>query len=226
MEASLERNTFVDKLVKNKLFWLLFCCFFFAYPLLRSLNRELPEQLPVISKVPAFNFTDENGKPFGSNDLKGKVYLASFFFTSCPTTCPRLMEKMKKIQHRVRGVGQKIALVSFSVDPEIDTPQVLFKKAREYNANPFIWKFLVGSQDKTKSLLVDGFKVPLGDRESYKDDPNVYDIVHSSRLVLVDTEGNIRGYYRDEDNSINQMMIDIGLLINRSKFEKNNNKES
>lgn len=225
MEASLERNTFIDRLVKSKLFWFLFCSFFFAYPLIRSLNRELPEQLPIISKVPTFKFTDENGKPFGSDDLKGRVYLASFFFTSCPTTCPRLMEKMKKIQHRVRGVGQKIALVSFSVDPEVDTPQVLFKKAREYNANPFIWKFLVGSQEKTKSLLIDGFKVPLGDREAYKDDPNVYDIVHSSRLVLVDVNGNIRGYYRDEDNSINQMMIDIGLLINRSKFE-DNNKES
>jgi protein SCO1 len=228
MNTAIEKSKFefkLERLVQKKSFWLFFCLFFFAYPIFRSVNRELPQELPRLGQVPQFKFVDENNSAFGSTELQGKVYIASFFFSSCPSTCPEILTKMQKVQHRVRGVGQKVALVSFTVDPEVDKPAVLFKKAREYGANPYIWKFLTSDLKSIQDLLVDGFKVPIGDRIAGKD-TNVYDIVHSERFILVDHDGVIRGYYSSEQDSINRLMIDVGLLINRDKFTYKDNKES
>ena len=191
----------------------------FAYPVYRSLNRVLPPELPVMSKLPDYKLVDEMGKGFGSGDLKGRVYLASFVFTSCPMTCRELLEKMQKVQKRVKGVGNKIALVTFSVDPEYDTPKILYKTARDLKANPFIWKFVTGEKEKVRSLLVDGFKVPMGEKEAIGDG-SMIDIAHSEKIVLVDESGHIRGYYNVDKDSLNQLMIDVGLLINRNNFNK------
>jgi protein SCO1/2 len=218
------KDNFIEKLVLNKYFWIFFTLFMFSYPILRSMNRELPKSLPVMSKVPEFNLQDENGKPFGSKDLHGKVYIANFHFTSCPTVCPKLMTELQKIQKRVRGVGQKIALVSYTVDPENDTSKVLFKHARDLRANPHVWKFLTGDKGSLESLLVSGFKVPMGDKE--QTDANMYDIAHTQKLVLVDQAGNIRGYYSIDRVSIDQLMIDVGLLINRENLNFKKSKES
>jgi protein SCO1/2 len=228
MNTMTEKSQFqfkIARLVQKKSFWLFFCLFFFFYPIYRSVNRELPQELPRQGQVPNFKFVDENNAAFGSDELHGKVYIASFFFSSCPSTCPEILTKMQKIQHRVRGVGQKVALISFTVDPEVDKPALLFKKAREYGANPYIWKFLTSDLKNIQNLLVDGFKVPVGDRIAGKD-TSVYDIVHSERFILVDHVGIIRGYYTSDQDSINRLMIDVGLLINRDKFTYKDNKES
>jgi protein SCO1/2 len=123
------------------------------------------------------------------------------------------MHRMQIIQRRVKGVGQAIALVSLTVDPETDVPAVLFKKARELGANPYVWKFLTGSPDVVKTLIVEGFKSAVGDKTS----GSPYDIVHSGKFFLVDGDGNVRSMYSNTDQEIDQMMIDIGLLINRHK---------
>jgi protein SCO1/2 len=222
--AAKPSENFINKLVLNKWFWLSFCLFFFAYPIYRSINRELPNELPVLFQVPTFVFEDENGIKFGSENLRGKVYIASFFFASCPSTCPKILESVQKIQHRVRGVGQSVQILTFTVDPQHDSKQVLFKQARQYDANPYVWKFLRSDTSATEALLVDGFKVPIGDRVKLSAD--VYDIVHSEKLVLVDQDGAIRGYYSLDKDSVNRLMIDVGLLINRAKLNFKNNKES
>ena len=208
-----------EKIIGSKMFWITTLVVLFSYPVFRSLNRVLPPELPVISAVPEFKLLDEMGDNFGSGDLKGKVYLASFVFTSCPVTCRQLLEKMQKVQKRVKGVGSKIALVTFSVDPEYDTPKILYKTARDLKANPYIWKFVTGPKEDIRSLLVGGFKVPMGDKEQIGDG-SLIDIAHSEKIVLVDESGNIRGYYGSDKNSLNQLMIDVGLLINRSNFNK------
>ncbi len=225
MNNQIARNdTFIEKLVMNKWFWVVSTLFFFSYPIIRSMNRELPAELPVYAKLPDYNFTDENGNPFGSNELKGKVYIANFHFTSCPTICPKLMEKMQQIQKRVKGVGQAISLVSFTVDPERDTPSVLFKKARDLHANPYVWKFLTSDKTSLEKLLIDGFKVPMGEREATEVD--LYDISHTQKLVLVDGQGQIRGYYSTDRVNIDKLMIDVGLLINRAHMKYKTDKES
>ncbi len=216
METTLHysgRNSnFVEKLVRSKLFWVLMTGFFFSYPIFRSVTRELPADLPVLATVPEFTFTAENGENFGSEDLKGKVYIANFIFTKCQTVCPALLNRLQSVQHRLRGVMDRAAIVSFTVDPENDTPAVLFDKATQVKAKPTVWRFLTAPVEQTHKLLVDGFKVPMGKKEFAN---NVWDVAHSEKLVLVDKQGQIRGYYSTEKDSINQLMIDTGLLINK-----------
>lgn len=207
-------STLIEKLVSAKLFWILLVGFFFIYPLVRSFNRELPPELPIYGILPSYEFTDENGKKFGSNELKGKIYIANFMFTSCKSFCPLLLRQIQIVQHRIRGVVDRAAIVSFTVDPETDTSSVLFEKARELKANPNVWHFVSAPMTDMKKLLIEGFKVPVGDKVYAQ---NIMDVAHSNKLVLLDQEGRIRGYYSSDKNGINQLMIDTGLLINRKK---------
>ena len=201
-------------------FWVLFCSAMFAYPIYRSVNRVLPEELPKLYRIPSFSLIDENKEIFGDKELKGKVYIASFFFTSCPTICPKISHVLAKIQHRLRGVRGQAYILSFTVDPEKDRPEKLFKYAREYGANPFIWKFLTGEMSSVQELLTKGFMVAMGLPESLESD--VYDIAHSARLILVDQTGNVRGFYTTDKKDVDQLMIDVGLLINREKLKYKN----
>lgn len=220
----------IEKIASSKIFWIVAILTFFAYPIYRSMNRVLPPPLPVYYNVPEFSFTNEFGKPFGSKELKGKFYVANFFFTSCPSTCPRLMEKMDLIQKRLKGVGDKMAIVSFTVDPENDTVDELYKYARKRNSNPNVWSFLTAEKNELQKLVVDGYKVPMGDGKvpmnGMVDGKTVtmMDIVHSEKVVLVDNLGRIRGYYAVDKESMDRMMIDIGLLINNAfTYTKANN---
>lgn len=207
----IRKSNVVENLVRSKLFWVLFLAFGFSYPIYRSLNRTLPPELPVIAQVPEFELISENGQRFGSKDLKGRVYLASFVFSRCPSVCPKMLGELEKIQKRVRGTGQKVAVVTFTVDPEYDTEKVLFDLARKHQANPYVWTFLTGTDKEAMfKLYRDGFKVGVEHNPK-----NLIDIAHSEKIVLVDAENRVRGYYNFETNSVNQLMIDVGLLINR-----------
>lgn len=215
-----EENWFY-KMIRMKSFWIIFWLLSFSYPIYRSINRTLPPPLPVYYQVPEFTLTNEFNKPFGSKDLKGKFYIANFMFTSCPSTCPALMEKMDLIQKRIRGVGTKAAIVTFTVDPQTDTPEVLYKFARKRNSNPFIWNFLTGSKADLQKIVVDGFKVPMGEKAEVakkleEKTITLMDIVHSEKVVLVDDRGQIRGYYSTDKFGMDRLMIDMGLLVNNS----------
>jgi protein SCO1/2 len=210
-------------MVQSPLLWFIFVFVGFSYPIYRSLNRELPPPLPVLFQLPKYQLTNSFGQPFGSDDLKGRSYIANFIFTSCPTTCPAQMEKTQEIQKRVRGLGTKIGIVSFSVDPENDTPKVLHKYARNLSANPHVWTFLTAKdRNQIHDLLVDGFKVPMGELEEVegvvdREKVTVWDIVHSERFALVDSQGQVRGYYSTTQSDIDKLMIDVGLLVNREQ---------
>lgn len=201
----------VENLVRSKFFWVFFVAFVFMYPIWRSMNRILPPDLPIIAIVPEYELVSENGQRFGSKDLKGKVYLANFIFSRCPSVCPKMLGELEKIQKRIRGTGTKVAIATFTVDPDFDNEKVLFNLARKHHANPFTWTFLTGSDKEAMfKLYRDGFKVGVESNPK-----NLMDIAHSEKIVLVDGEGRIRGYYSFETNDINKLMIDVGLLINR-----------
>lgn len=207
----LRKNNVVENLVRRKLFWVFFILFGFTYPIYKSFNRTLPPELPIISHVPAYELINENGQRFGSKDLAGKVYLANFIFSRCPSVCPKMLAELEKIQKRVRGTGQKVAIVSFTVDPEHDNERVLFDLARKHHANPYAWNFLTGSDKEAMfKLYRDGFKVGVEQKPQ-----DIFDIAHAEKIVLVDGENRVRGFYSFDTNSINQLMIDVGLLINR-----------
>jgi protein SCO1 len=204
-------NSFAQLLVRSKIFWVLFIFYGFSFPIYKSINRSLPPELPIISQVPDYELISENGQRFGSKDLEGRIYLATFVFSRCPTICPKILGQLQRIQKRVRGTGQKVAVVTFTVDPEHDNERVLFDLARKHDANPYVWTFLTGSdKEGLFTLYRDGFKV--GVEQNPQD---LFDIAHSEKIVLVDGENRVRGFYSFDEDSVNKLMIDVGLLINR-----------
>lgn len=205
------KSNVVERLVRSAWFWVVFLVIGFSYPIYRSMNRVLPPELPIIAQVPEFELISENGQRFGSKDLRDRVYLANFVFARCPSVCPRMLGELEKIQKRIRGTGKKVAIVTFTVDPQHDNEKVLFDLARKHDANPFTWTFLTGSdKDAMFKLYRDGFKVGVEDNVQ-----SIMEIAHSEKIVLVDQLNRIRGYYSFETNDINKLMIDVGLLINR-----------
>lgn len=207
----IRNSNVVENLVRSKLFWVIFLVAGFSYPIWKSMNRTLPPELPIISQVPEYELISENGQRYGSKDLKDRVYLANFVFARCPSVCPKMLHEMEVIQKRIRGTGKKVAIVTFTVDPEYDNEKVLFDLARKHHANPYTWTFLTGSDKEAMfKLYRDGFKV--GVEQNPK---NMMDIAHSEKIVLVDQENRVRGFYSFETNDVNKLMIDVGLLINR-----------
>src|ERR671931_583227 len=119
-------------------------------------------ELPVLGTLPAFTLTSEQGIPFGSDDLRGKVWVANFIFTRCPTVCPLLTRKMASLQPRAQQLGGAHHLVSFSVDPEYDSPEVLRSYAAKNGADGARWTFLTGAPEAVRATVVDGLRTSLG----------------------------------------------------------------
>lgn len=139
------------------------------------------------------------------DDLRGKVWVADFIFTNCAGPCPRLTSHMSRLQEALAGVagGGEVRLVSFSVDPEKDTPEVLAEYGRRFRADFTRWSFLTGGKQAIYDLIFEGFKLAIDDGALSKDGtPGPGIITHSVRFVLVDREGRIRGYYPGEDADI------------------------
>jgi protein SCO1/2 len=135
--------------------------------------------------VPYFKLIDADGREFSSKQqLQGKVWVANFIFTNCMGPCPRMSSQVRQVQ---RSVAEKsnVRLVSFTIDPKRDTPEVLKGYAKRFGAEAGLWFFLTGEQSELNRLSMDTFR--LG--------PVNGNLEHSTRLVLVDGKGRIRGYY-------------------------------
>ena len=171
--------------------------------MIRPLLRREPPPPPVLGQVPRFSLVAPDGNRFGSQELRGHVYVASFFFTRCGTICPALMAQLARLERRYREDGfDSIRLVSISVDPEHDTPERLREAEARYGVDSSRWVLLTGPRDEIRALAVDGFKLALG--EATKGEDGVIDIAHSGKLVLVDPEGGLRGYYDSSDVGLDE----------------------
>ena len=191
--------------------WVIFAALALALPMGALLLRKaVRPELPVLATLPRFSLVDETGKPFGRDDMLGKVWVADFVFTSCADACPRLQQKMRGIQDRLIPLeqGGEIALLSISVDPERDTPAKLRQYAQTFGARPGLWHYLTGEQKEVEKTVVQGFhtamaKIPVPGRAEADGigDPHLeaFDIMHGERLVLVDRLGRIRGFYDADD---------------------------
>ena len=151
----------IGRFLGRPVFWAVALAFLFALPIARAFIRQVPPPPPVLGSVPAFTMTDQLGQPFGTHDLEGRVWVADFIFTACQTMCPVLTQKMALLTHRARHLGPEVHFVSFSVDPERDTPQKLAAYAATYHADPHKWSFLTGTLDSIQGAVVDGFKPEL-----------------------------------------------------------------
>jgi len=161
----------------------------------------------VLGTVPAFTLTERSGKPLGTADLAGHVWVADFIFTRCPDVCPALTARMALLQESLTAPPDPVRFVSFTVDPTHDTPQVLAEYAGRMGARDS-WFFVTGPRDTIAGLLKDGFKVAFAD-----DGPPATPITHSDRLVLVDRQLRIRGYYHGmERDDLGRLERDTGAL--------------
>jgi protein SCO1/2 len=160
------------------------------------------EPLPSYGAVPDFQLTAQDGQAFDSKTLNGKVWVADFFFTTCPGPCPRMTSQMHEVQQSV-AKNRDVKLVSFTIDPWHDTPPVLADYAKIHGASPGRWYFLTGPQPTLQMLDKEAFK--LGDVDGK--------LMHSTRFVLVDRQAQIRGYYdTSEPDSISRLVSDIESL--------------
>lgn len=174
-----------------------------AFSLLSLAGCNSDSGLPVLGSVPPFQLTDQNGHLFDSaKTLKSTIWIADFIFTNCPGPCPRMSSQMKQAQTYLSSTG--IKLLSFTVDPDNDTPQVLFEYSRHYDARAGTWYFLTGPKPALQALSKDAFK--LGDIDDT--------LEHSTRFTLVDRKGRIRGYYlSSEAHAVDQMVADAKALL-------------
>ena len=176
---------------------------------LRQLEVQALRQRTVSSygSVPSFELTNQDGQPFGSAQLAGKIWIADFVYTTCPGPCPMISSRMSDLQKPLEKTD--VRLVSFSVDPEKDTPQVLRSYAERLQADPGRWDFLTGPKSAIYKLSHDGFKLAVSDGSDAQGIP-----VHSTRMALVDRHGEIRGYYEaTEADAVTKLLADTSHLL-------------
>jgi len=157
--------------------------------------------------IPAFSLIDQDGKPFGDKDLNNKIYVANFFFTTCPTICPKMQTLMKKIQDTddFKKLND-FKLVSITVDPDNDTPEKLKEFSNLIKAEQKRWYFLTGNRDSIYDLAYKGFMV-----NAMEDEKAAGGFLHSDIMLLIDKEKRIRGIY--EGTSLK----DVKRLIDEAK---------
>jgi protein SCO1/2 len=148
--------------------------------------------LPVLFSLPVFSLIDEQGQAFGSAQLAGRPYVADFVYTACHDACPMLTARMGELQDLLRRDPGAVRLVTFTVDPEHDSPRKLAEYARAARAIPGLWSFVTGPVEQVSALLVGGFKVSV---ERGPELGAAGDLSHDGHLVVVDAKGRIRGYF-------------------------------
>ncbi len=172
-----------------------------------EVNALRQRAVPSYGMVPPFQLVNQNGQPFGSAQLNGKIWIADFIFTSCRGPCPLISTRMSELQKPLEKTD--VHLVSFSVDPETDTPEVLRGYAEKLHAEPKRWDFLTGPKPTIYKLSHDGFKLAISDGSDAEGIP-----VHSTRMVLVDRQGQIRGYYEGtEADAMTKLLADTNHLL-------------
>lgn len=158
-------------------------------------------------KVPGFNFIDQDSMPIDQSFTKHKVWVANFFFTSCPSICPQMMHNLTKVQEAFAN-DDDIRIVSFTVDPEHDSPSRLNNYAQRYGINAKQWQLATGNKKDLYRFARKGLFVVATDG-----DGGAGDFIHSDNLVLIDKDGHIRGYYDGTGNvEVKRLITDIKTL--------------
>jgi len=169
-----------------------------------SLRRDI-EQLPVIRAVPEFSLTDQNGQTVTNADLRGKIWIADFIFTRCKGPCPLMTARMLEMQKALTKTPE-VKLVSVTVDPEYDTPEVLKAYAEANFADPERWKFLTGDKSVIEKLVTEGFMQHLAEENG--------EPVHGTMFLIVDGNGMVRSARMLEDPElIPKILMDTGNLM-------------
>ncbi len=168
-------------------------------------EAPLPEMVPISD----FTLVDQTGAELSSRTLRGKVWVADMIFTSCPEICPVMSTHMANLHRRV--TSPDVRFVSISVDPAVDTPEVLREYATRYGADTTRWIFLTGSPDDVNRVVYRSFRLPMGDRMDRDD--GTYDILHTARFLLIDRRMTMRGLYETDREGLERLEHDIERLL-------------
>lgn len=176
----------------------------------RSPRESSRVELPVMSHVPEFSFVDQNGARFDSAQLDGQVWVANFIFTRCPNICPRFTAKMASLQTKSGESEPKLKLVSFTVDPDYDTPAVLKTYGEKYKADFSRWTFARGEKPALEKLIREGMLQPM----DWGDGKDLNTVVHGSYFALIDGQRQVRGVYKfSEAGSVDEALRDARVLL-------------
>lgn len=165
-------------------------------------KRFQKSDLVEIGPVPSFTLTDQNGKKISDKDYLGKVYVVEFFFSTCPTICPKMNQNMLLLQKEYYG-NPEFGIASVTINPEYDTPKVLKDHAEHLGVKHYNWHFLTGDKDYILNLAKKGFNLYAGENKKVAGG-----FEHSGLFALVDKEGKIRCR---KDNFGNPIMYYDGL---------------
>jgi protein SCO1/2 len=166
-----------------------------------------PADLPILGAVPEFSLKAQDARVVTRAELDGKIWIADFIFTSCAGMCPMMTGEMRRLQEKLPA---EVRLVSFSVDPAHDTPEVLAAYAARNGADLNRWVFLTGDKQALYKLSIEGFKLAVDDTVGTPAEP----VTHSSRFALIDRAGKIRGYYGIEDaDAMKRLVVDAQRLL-------------
>lgn len=160
-----------------------------AYFVIERAKKSV-SNLPVLDAVPQFSLTASDGGPFGLDDLKGKISIVDFIFTSCRGPCPMMSANMAGLYDQFKGHNE-VQFVSISVDPDTDSANVLNAYAEGFGVTDKRWRFLTGDIADIAALCEGGFKLAADDLPGN----------HSTKFILVDDQARIRGYYDGRDAS-------------------------
>jgi protein SCO1/2 len=164
-------------------------------------------------KIGTFSFTDQDGRAISSKDVRGKVYVAEYFFTTCKSICPVMNQQMKRV-HKAFGESEDVLILSYTVDPETDDVEKMKRYAVDHGVQPGDrWHFLTGEKTELYDLARKSYFVlkpaeaqNLGDAGS--------DFIHTNNFVLVDRESRIRGYYDGtSEKEVDKLIRDIQILL-------------
>lgn len=164
-------------------------------------NKHETDQEKVVMSVPEFTLINQQSEAISLSDLSGKVWVADFIFTNCPTICPIMTKEMATLQSEFST--HDVNFVSFTVDPERDTSEVLASYAKQYGVDERTWHFLTGEKEQIYQLANEGFKLAAAQHEGV--------FPHSRKFVLVSTNGSIYGYY---DSHSKAAMVQLRKDIN------------
>jgi len=167
-----------------------------------QLAYQKPRALANYKQVPDFHLTERSGKTVSLSDLKGKVWVADFFYASCPGPCPMISNRLSGLQSEAFK-SDDVRFVSVSTLPDMDTPDVLKKYAEKFHASENQWLFLTGDKSQIYNLSNKGFMLTAVEQKD-TDAP----VIHSTQLALVDKSGNIRGYYDGTDDAKTKQLLD------------------
>ena len=160
--------------------------------------------------IAPFTMTNQNGQTITEKNYENKVYVADFFFTTCPSICPIMTKNMFSLQEKLKTKYPEVKLLSYSVTPEIDTIEQLKRYAIENKVDDKIWNLVTGDKKEIYTLARKSYLVVQNDGNG-----GPHDMIHTENFVLIDKENRIRGYYDGTDiNEMDRLITEIGMLKN------------